>query len=89
MKISELRARCTDIDPATRKPVAYINLSFQVKGLDLTLAGSRGKSRGRILSVSETAQGYSCVATYKTSEILSLIEGLDADGVSGTLDVHF
>ena len=77
MKISELRALCSAICPLDGKPVEYIYLTLPLKrlprGRHVNMLGSRGGPKGHICNVSETAQGYSCVANFKTSEILSLI----------------
>ena len=54
-------------------------LYSEVRELRLAMEKAVNEVKDRVLSMSETAQGYSCVANFKTSEILSLIEGLDAD----------
>jgi|GEM_PF-4316508 len=78
MKISELRALCTSINPLDGKPVEHVYLTLPLKrlpkGTHVNMLGSGGGPKGRICNVSEAAEGYSCVANFKTSEILSLIE---------------
>ena len=77
MKISELRALCSEISPLDGRPVEHIYLTLPLKrlprGRHVNMLGRRGGPKGHICNVSETAQGYSCVANFKTSEILSLI----------------
>lgn len=77
MKISELRAACTAINPLDGKPVEHIYLTLPrsrlPQGATIRFLGRRGP-RGKLCTVKEEGDGFACVAVFKTAEILALIK---------------
>lgn len=77
MKVSELEAACTRVNPLTGEPVEHIYLSLPrdnlPSGETVQLLGKGGGARGRICTVKEEGDGYLVMANFKTADVLKMI----------------